>query len=73
MLESSVQLSGTSRLITLNSVAEHIKGNNINKIIILPPASGNIDQDGNTENIPDNFDNNDAIFEPVENWKLMIL
>ena len=54
-----------SRFITLNRVAEHIKGNNSKNIIILPPASSNIDQDRNTENNPGNFDNNDAIFEPA--------
>ena len=53
----------TSRLTTLNNVAEHITGNNTNNITILPPASDDTDQDCDTENIPDNFDNDNAIFE----------
>ena len=55
--------TSTSRLTTLNNVAEHIAGNNTKNITILPPASGDTDQDCDTENISDNFDNGDAIFE----------
>ena len=38
-------------------------------IIIPPPASGNTEDDGDTENIPDNFDNDNAIFEPAAELK----
>ena len=55
--------TSTSRLTTLNNVAEHIAGNSTKNITILPPASGDTDQDCDTENISDNFDNDDAIFE----------
>ena len=55
--------TSTSRLTTLNNVAEHIAENNTKNITILPPASGDTDQDCDTENISDNFDNDDAIFE----------
>ena len=50
----------------MNSIVEHIATeNNTKNIIILPLASGNRDQDSGTQNIPDNFDNYGAIFEPV--------
>ena len=34
-------------------------------IIILPPASDNIDQDSDTENVPDNVNNDSSRFEPA--------
>ena len=56
----------TSGLTNMNSIVEHITTeNNTKNIIILPLASGNRDQDSGTQNIPDNFDNCGAIFEPV--------
>ena len=45
-------------------VVEHITQNNSKNIIFLPPASGNTNEDSDTENIPDNFDNDHVIVEP---------
>lgn len=60
----------TSRFATLKNVVEHITGNNTKNIIILSSASGNTGQDSDTENISGNFDNDNAIFEPVGELKI---
>ena len=56
---------------SLNSGAEHITGNNSENIVLMhfnmiqPPGSINIDHDNDAENIADNIDNYDVIYEPV--------
>ena len=34
-------------------------------IVLLPPESGNIDQESDTENVAEHFTNDDALFEPA--------
>ena len=53
------------RYTTLVEAQDYALSRNCRNIVILPPKSATIDQDSDTENIPEKFVDEDAMFEPA--------
>ena len=53
------------RYTTLSEACHYSSSHRSRSIVILPPESGNVDQESDTENVPENFTNDDALFEPA--------
>ena len=53
------------RYTTLVKAQDYALSRNCRNIVILPPKSATIDQDSDTENIPEKFVDEDAMFEPA--------
>ena len=58
------------RYTTLVETRDYALSQNCRNIAILPPKSATIDQDSDTENIPEKLVDEDAMFEPADELKV---
>ena len=52
-----------ARYTTLSEACGYASSHSSRNIVLLPPESGNVDQDSDTENVADNFTSDDNLFE----------
>ena len=50
---------------TLSEAIDYPSSHRSRSIVLLPPESDNVDQESDTENVPEHFTNDDALFEPA--------
>ena len=67
---SASKFYSTQSKASLHEVREHASSHSKRNVVLLPPDSGNIDQDSDTENVPDNFTCDDNLFEPAGEFEI---